>query len=260
MRILIAGQAKSGTTALYYALKQTLPRKYTCLFEPRSNDAAAVGGRVLAKVLINPSLKLDDGIFHKKILLVRDPRDNLVSRLLYAIYDQKFLADDGKVGIFIERLEQKQRKPASVPLLELLKALGDLSGEDMLGRFVLRHRIGLEFDRLNRDYFVYKYEHFVAGRYSRLEEYLGFALKFNGDVDAVHSRVARSKGSGEWRNWFTEQDVKYFGDTFQQYLAKYEYDMKWQLNPEPEISPKHSTEYVMRLVRERRSVQTVGKT
>ena len=255
MKILIAGQAKSGTTALYYALRQTLPPKYTCLFEPRSNTT----GRdecVLAKVLINPSFKSDDfETFNKKILIVRDPRDNLVSRLLYAIYDQKFLADDDKVSVFIERLEQKQRNPASVSLLELLKVFSDLSGADMLGRFMLRHQIGLEFDRLRRNYFVYKYEHFVAGQYSGLEEYLGFALNFNGNVDVFHSRVARTKGSGDWRNWFTEQDVKYFSDSYHEYLARYGYDVEWKLSPEPEILPEYSTEYVMRLVRERRSAE-----
>lgn len=252
MKLLIAGQAKSGTTALYYALKQTLPRKYTCLFEPRGNNAAR-HGCVLAKVLINPSLKSDDfETFHKKILIVRDPRDNLVSRLLYAIYDQKFFADDDKVRVFIERLEQKQRNPASVPLIELLRVLSDLSGEDLLERFMLRHQIGLEFDGLHQNYFVYKYEHFVAGQRSGLEQYLGFALNFNGNVDVVHSRVARTKGSGDWRNWFTEQDVKYFSDPYDEYLAKYGYDMEWKLSPAPEILPEYSTEYVMRLVRERR--------
>jgi hypothetical protein len=254
MKILIAGQAKSGTTALFYALKQALPRKYTCLFEPRSYTVDGRDGCVLAKVLVNPSVKLDDfDAFHKKILIVRDPRDNLVSRLLYAVYDQKFFADDDKVRSFIERLEEKQRDPARLPLLELLKVLSDLSGEDMLERFMLRHRVGLEFDALRRNYFVYKYEHFVAGQSSGLEEYLGFALNFNAKVDAAHSRVARTKGSGDWRNWFTEQDVKYFRDAYHEYLVGYGYDVSWELSPEPIILPEHSTEYVKRLIRERRA-------
>src|SRR5688500_13798519 len=129
MRILIAGQAKSGTTALYYALKQTLPRKYTCLFEPHSTTAAAGDRHVLAKVLINPTLRPDAfETFDRKILIVRDPRDNLVSRLLYAVFDREFFADDGKVRVFVERLERKRRDPAGVPLRELLQVLGDLSG------------------------------------------------------------------------------------------------------------------------------------
>jgi hypothetical protein len=255
MKILVAGQAKSGTTALYYALKQALPRNYTCLFEPRSYTGAGSDGCVLAKVLINPSVKAGDfETFHKKILIVRDPRDNLLSRLLYAVYDQKFFVDDDKVRIFIKHLEQKQRNPAGLPLIELLKVLSNLSGEDMLERFVIRHRAGLEFDILHRNYFVYKYEHFVAGQSSGLEEYLGFALNFNVNVDATHSRVARTKGAGDWRNWFTEQDVEYFSDIYHDYLVKYGYDVKWELSPEPEILPEYSTEYVMRLVRERRSI------
>ena len=113
--------------------------------------------------------------------------------------------------------------------------------------------MGLEFGRLHRSYFVYKYEHFVAGDRSRLEEYLGFALKFDGKVDAVHKRVARTTGSGDWKNWFTEQDIEYFRDAYHEYLAEYEYALEWELSPEPEILPEHSTEYVLRLVRERRS-------
>jgi hypothetical protein len=254
MKILIAGQAKSGTTALYYALKQTLLRKYTCLFEPQSYTAAGRDGCVLAKVLIDPAVKVDDfETFHKKILIVRDPRDNLVSRLLYAVYNLKFFADDNKVRFFVRHLEQKQRKPSSVPLLELLKVLSDVSGEDMLELFVLRHQAGLEFGILRRNYFVYKYEHFVAGQYSDLEEHLGFGLNFNGNVDVVHGRVARTKGSGDWRNWFTGQDVKYFSDIYHEYLVKHGYDVEWRLNPEPAILPEYSTKYVMRLVRERRS-------
>lgn len=123
----------------------------------------------------------------------------------------------------------------------------------MLERFILRHQIGLEFDKLHRNFFIHKYEHFVASRFSGLEEYLGLELNFNGTVDVVHSRVARTKSSGDWRNWFTEQDVKYFSDSYHEYLAKYGYDVEWKLSPAPEILPEHSTEYVMRLVRERRS-------
>ena len=254
MKILIAGQGKSGTTALYCALQQTLPPTYTCLFEPLSYIPAAGERCELAKVQINESAKIDDfEAFDKKILIVRDPRDNLVSRLLYAIYNEEFVKDDNKVRFFVERLEQKRRDPSSVPMLELLQVLGDLSGKDLLGLFILRHQLGLNFDPLRRGYFTYKYEDFIAGQYSALEEYLGFNLCFNGDVGAAYTRVARTKGSGDWRNWFTERDVEYFSPIYHEYLVKYEYDLAWTLPPEPKILPAHSTEYVMRLVREARA-------
>lgn len=253
MKILIVGQAKSGTTALYSALKQSLPPDYTYLFEPKRYTRASGDGRELAKVLISDSVRVEEfEAFDKKILLVRDPRDNLVSRVLYEIYNQDFVKDDEKVRVFVECLERKRRDPPSVPLVELLRVLGDLSGKDLLEAYVARHRMGLNFDPRGRGYFVYKYEDFVAGRYSELERYLGYTLRFSGEVGAEYSRVTRTKGAGDWRNWFTARDVEYFRPVYQEYIARYQYDPAWEPHPEPKILPEHSTEYVMRLVRQGR--------
>jgi hypothetical protein len=259
MKILIAGQGKSGTTALYCALKQTLPPTYTYLFEPLTYTTAAQDRFVLAKVQINEFAKINDfDDFDRKIFIVRDPRDNLVSRLLYAIYNDEFINDDGKVNFFIERLEQKRKDPLSVSVVELLQALNELSGKDILGSFILRHQLGSNFNPLARGHFIYKYEHFVADQYSSLEKYLGFNLSFDGKVDAAYSRVARTKGSGDWRNWFTEHDVKYFRPIYHEFLARYEYDLAWTLNPAPTILPEHSTEYVIGLVRQARAFRASG--
>lgn len=42
MRTVIFGLAKSGTTALFYMLKRSLPSHTVCMFEPQSFDARAV--------------------------------------------------------------------------------------------------------------------------------------------------------------------------------------------------------------------------
>jgi hypothetical protein len=254
MKILIIGQAKSGTTALYHALKQSLSGKYTSLFEPKSYLANDGDQFTLAKVLINEFVNIDDfDNFDKKILIVRDPRDNLVSLLLYAIYDQKFITDDNKVNFFIDKLEKKQINPASISLIDLFKVLSDLSDKDLLELFTQRYQAGLLFDTHYQNYFVYKYEDFVTCRFSSLEEYLGFKLNFNGKVEEALGRVTRTKGSGDWRNWFTQQDVKYFSPIYHDYLVKYGYDLEWKLNPEPKILPEHSTVYVKGLIQLRRS-------
>jgi hypothetical protein len=254
MRIVAAGQAKSGTTALYHALKQSLPEKYRFLFEPESYAPSGADRFVLAKILINPRTRIDDfDAFDRKILIVRDPRDNLVSRLLYSIYEQPFLMDDGKVRVFVERLEQKQRNPSSVSMMELLNILSGLSGQNMTERFARRFKAGLLFDPLRRGYFVYKYEIFIAGRFSALAEYLGFDVRFGGNVDAAYSRVARTKGAGDWKNWFTEPDVEFFSPLYGEYLARYGYEPDWTLNREPRIRPEHSTDYIKRLVDEGRA-------
>jgi len=254
MKVVIAGQAKSGTTALYHALRQSMPGTCTCLFEPHAYSAAPGEQPVLAKVLLNERLDLDSfAEFGKKILLVRDPRDNLVSRLLYAPYDQAFVTDAAKLQRFIGHLERKQRDPAGVSLLALLETLGGLAGEDMLARFARRHRLGEAFDAAARGYFVYKYEDLVAGRYAGLEQYLGWPVRFDGEVEEAHRRVARSRRAGDWRDWFTQADVEHFRGLYHPYLLKYGYAPEWRLNPAPEILPEHATGYVLRLARERRA-------
>jgi hypothetical protein len=181
-----------------------------------------------------------------------------VSRLLYAIYNDEFINDDEKVRFFVEHIEQKRKDPLSVSMVELLQVLNKLSGKDIFGSFILRHQLGSNFDPRARGYFTYKYEHFIAGQYTGLEKYLGFNLSFDGMVDAAYSRVARTKGSGDWRNWFTEHDVRYFRPVYHEYLVRYEYDLAWKLNPEPKIRAEHSTEYVMSLVRQARASHTSG--
>jgi len=86
MRTLITGIARSGTSALYFKLRDALPETTWCLFEPRHIDAAHLYRHpdVLAKVIIGPPADFDYEPyrgFDPKIMIVRDPRDNLVSRL-----------------------------------------------------------------------------------------------------------------------------------------------------------------------------------
>ena len=130
MRIVIFGLAKSGTTALFYILKSALPPSTLCLFEPRSFNARTLDRNqfvrflkesdhdVLAKVL--PFRPHDPGDaesfsdFEKQILIVRDPRDRLISRLLYGIYHSNFYHDNREVTAFLEIL-YKESESSSYP-------------------------------------------------------------------------------------------------------------------------------------------------
>src|SRR5258708_35181889 len=88
MKTLIVGIARSGTSALYFKLKQALPETTCCLYEPPCFDPSDPGGspNVLAKIVIGPPGEFDYTSFRefdKKIMIVRDPRDNVVSGVLY---------------------------------------------------------------------------------------------------------------------------------------------------------------------------------
>lgn len=51
MKIVIFGLAKSGTTALFYKIKNSLPPDTVCLFEPRSFDPRAVKKKRIKSLL-----------------------------------------------------------------------------------------------------------------------------------------------------------------------------------------------------------------
>jgi hypothetical protein len=86
-----------------------------------------------------------------------------------------------------------------------------------------------------------------------LEKYLGFQVAGKAEVPEHFQRVVRTKGYGDWRNWFTEEDVDKYRKMISPWLEKYGYDANdWQLNPAPVIDASHCSEYFMRLVREQR--------
>lgn len=276
MKIVIFGLAKSGTTALFYKIRNSLPRGAVCLFEPRSFDPRVLkaGGikrlltgrrppDVLAKVLpFRPEGAVDAASFssfEKQILLVRDPRDRLISRLLYGVYHSAFYDQDERVCEFLRVLRRKEADPRSVPVTALLKTLAELNG----GHFSFegwaadyaRHsvRAPLDFHDGHPNLFVCKYEDMIERRLSELEDYLGLRLTGGGAVPAELGRVARTKGHGNWRDWFTAGDAEALRPVLRPYLERYYAGADWRLSATPSIPAEFGSGYVERIVNERRA-------
>jgi hypothetical protein len=258
MRALITGIARSGTSALYFKLKQALPETTWCLFEPPQFDAADLYRQpdVLAKVVIGPPADFDYAPFRgfeRKIMIVRDPRDNLVSRLLYhPCGTAAFREDETKVVTFINALRLKEADPRSVPVMALIDLTHVLTGYYRLDWSTLLYDVALDFHRANDDFVVYKYEDFVAGRYAVLEDYLQIQLPAGeADVTAQYRHVERTKATNSWRDWFTADDVAYFRSRLSSFMTAYGYADDWTLAAEPQISPAHGSDFVRRSVAQR---------
>jgi hypothetical protein len=111
--------------------------------------------------------------------------------------------------------------------------------------------MALAFHARNPDYFVYRYEDLVAGNYRAVERYLGLQLTPGAaQVEAEHRRVARTCGKGNWRDWYTCEDVAFFRPRMARYLARYGYGDDWELNSRPTIEPQHASQYVLKLVQQ----------
>ncbi len=88
MDIVIVGLPKSGTTGLFYKIRNSLVGSVRAHFECHAAPDLNVGqdDHVLAKVLYRSDAGFLSSFekFAKKIAIVRDPRDRLVSSVLYS--------------------------------------------------------------------------------------------------------------------------------------------------------------------------------
>ncbi|MBI4816762.1 MAG: sulfotransferase domain-containing protein [Deltaproteobacteria bacterium] len=262
MKYLVAGQPKSGTTALFYRIKKSLRNEPTCFFEPkRWEEPTTSGGNVLTKILLLPTTDIASfDTFDKKILIVRDPRDRLISVLLYSTIHTTFLFDEGRMREWIEAIKDKERDPRSKSVLDLfqLKCRLQTGRKDHLVELLRNELRYSVFAKEHPTYFVLRYDDLVEGRLAELGDFLG--LTFTGDetVDARHQRVVRTKSSGSWRSWLSDEDVSFFKPMFTPYMAAYAFDDDWRLDEHPEIRPEHASDYVERIVAEWRQKERPG--
>ncbi len=255
MNILIHGVGKTGTTALFYTIRKALSGPVTEFFEPASlefdADPQDPHRHVLAKVLLRETVPVPYERFPWKIMTVRDPRDILISRLLYLSWHAAFRTDRECMNAYLALLRAKERDPASIPLKDLFSSFAAFQRQHPYREY-LQVLTGLsrqqELLASRSDFFVQRYEEFVDGRLEKLTRYLG-GLDLNGRAE-VHpdvARVARRKGYGDWRHWMTPGDVAFFRPMLAPSLRELGYEDDWELASVPTIDPRYCSEYAASL-------------
>jgi len=275
VKVIITGQGRSGTTALFYAFKKAMPRRTKCFFEPKGFelDDKLLGENILVKILFRnatrygsyeessrPVFQFDCrgvNFFDKKIFIVRDPRDRLISQLLYSVWTEGSLKDADKVSGFVKLLENKEKTPKSVSFASIINSRIALSKEaltfqDWLSRCAAFYDFSLQFGATNPDFLVFHYEKLVTGRFDLLERYTGLKFSKNINVEDAYRRVVRTKNAGDWKNWFLEEDVHLFRPIFEKYMRCYGYGSDWTLNSTPHIDPLHASKFVKKLMADRK--------
>lgn len=262
MRVLIVGEGKSGTTALMRSISAALGDPDE-MFEPGAMTPEDLGPNplVVKKLLLswkqNETQLLDS--FDKRILIIRDPRDRLISHLLYDAYNRAPEVSPANRDKWLRLLDRKSEKPASITLVHLLNTWWRLSGADLMSHYVRANdRINSFRRRTSGQFEVITYEDYVDGHFGDLNSYLGLDLA-PGVVADDETRVARSGTYAEWRHWFTKHDVKVFRPMTDAWLNRHGYDSKdWELGRPREIRPEKSVEYVSNLFARRDGVETSG--
>lgn len=265
-KIAIFGQYKTGTTALFYKIKNSITSKVRTLFEPVEyiEEAGDADRFVLAKVILgipedSARVKYDTFMtFDKKLYLVRDPRDWLVSGTLFLIQQESGLYnDEEKLSRVMEMLRQKESDPKSISLLKIFEQVLLANPDNSLERTTewmkRQYQWFIKFESHIGDHLIIRYEDFVDGRVEEMESYLEMPLGGSSDVAEKHSHVPRTKSYGNWKDWFLEEDVAHFKPLFCEYIERHGYSNEWRLNDDPIVRAEHCSEYVERVVKKRKS-------
>jgi len=264
MKIFILGVGKSGTTALLYkvagglpncqAFSGGMPGKYVGNYENAVYKHTYEERKGKSFDLYREHLEKE--AYDRKIWMARDPRDSAVSRMLYR-WHKGYGGRKAQYRAHLDLVLQKEKDPKSIPFYEICRYSGHgswpRSKQDVVEEERLRYQHMSEFVReLGDEWFLFKYEDMVAGNFNGLNEYLGFAVQEDTEIpqSTGKAKVIRKKATGDWRHWFTPEDVELFKPAYLPYMELIGYDCEdWELNPNPTIEPEYSSQYMQRLPR-----------
>lgn len=253
-RVLIVGLAKSGTSILAYRIANGLPGAKlnfepggaTGLIDYNMHQELCMHEKVVTKSLFsyNSQVKWNvlSKIYDKKIFIVRDPRDNIISNFFY-IWNHGHNPDPEKFENAYAQILAKE-EDSSIPFTKSLRTA-------MRPKRFIKKTYGpvLEFKKQHSEgWHILKYEDLIDGNVDALNEYLGFDIKQDAEVNRSFKRVVRSKAYGSWRNYFSQQDVRNFKEFMRPYLRALGYKPgDWKLNDPQVLDPKQGSEYMKKL-------------
>jgi hypothetical protein len=262
MKIFILGVGKSGTTALVYKVAGGLPNcqafsggqpgKYVGDYENAVYKHTYEERKGKSFDLYREHLAEEH--YDRKIWMARDPRDSAVSRMLYR-WHKGHRGNKKQFKSHFKLILKKEQDPRSISFCEICRYTGHnewpRSTEDVLEEERSRYENMSKFVKtLGDDWFLFKYEDMVANHFSDLNAYLGFEVDQDGEVPVStgKAKVVRKKAVGDWRHWFTQEDVGLFKPLYLPYLQIIGYDSNdWSISSNPVIEPQYSSGYIQKL-------------
>jgi hypothetical protein len=263
MKILILGTGKTGTTVMLYKVAGGLPN---CHAFSGGQPGEHIGNyeNAVYKHTYEERKNKNFQLFHqhmekenydRKIWIARDPRDTAVSRMLYR-WHKWHRRTKKQYETHLALVLKKEKDPASIPFFELCRYTGHNGSPRSVADVEAEERV--RYDRmynfvkeLGDDWFLFTYEDMISENFTALNDYLGFEVKADGQVPqtTVKSKVLRKKATGDWRLWFTAQDVELFKPVFKNYMKLIGYDWNdWSLSENPVIEPEYSSVYIQNLM------------
>ena len=257
-RISIIGLAKSGTSALYSAIKAKLPEPRRLMFEPTSprelsyvSDDVNVNG--LTKLMFGSAEKLGYRTenFTHNLAIVRDPRDTIVSSILFRFNRMKLLNNPEVSQRLMAHFVEKETDPRAKSVVDILDAIE--KGEAQRFRSAFQNQLKRFSGYLkNSSHHKITFDQMISGDFSDLNSYLNLELEPPPPLQGWIEKIGRKGESGDWRHWFTSEDVEFFQASMSPFIDEFGFDGEWELAETPQISPEHCSGYIRRLSEARR--------
>ncbi|MGH8501276.1 MAG: hypothetical protein ACREVE_02165 [Gammaproteobacteria bacterium] len=261
MNILVIGKGKTGTTIISKSIQLSIPDSLYYLEPKRIGfflNRDHLNRANVVKIIYEHWDKtpyLRDAIVHneltfkfdKIVAIVRDLRDEAISRLFYIAHPlAQRGVNDKDMARWLEVLKAKERDPNSVSFMDLMNNLNGIFGTKVTPR-APRDEQYLDFlDRHAAKLRVVKYEDFIEDHLDDLESYLGFEVSDNRHVGEYHW-TRRTAAANNWKRFFTHTDVNRLRDLYDPLLSRWDYT-DWSLDQNPVVKPAECSRYVERIV------------
>lgn len=254
-QICIISPPKCGSTGLFQKIKGGLGKHKTfSLFEPSTENELYgfekyPAENKLTKIMVKNTKKVNykSNKFTHNIFLIRDPRDFTISALLFKFNEIKFARNTKLFNDILKLYSQKINTPDSISVTEIFEKF-NTKLSDVLKRY---HNFCEKIILLSKaeNTFLLKYEDFVSGNLSSLENYLGFQVSKSNEIQEWTGKIMRSGNFGEWKNWYTDSDLKENDKRISMILEHCGYDKDIEKSHQKIINPDHVIKYSKNLVK-----------
>jgi hypothetical protein len=251
MRVLIVGQAKTGTTALLFALKDALGIE-AMVSEPERLGFEEEYGDLIVKYFDRGGDREHIRKYDKVVILVRNGYDTLTSHLLFQPRAHLRKKTDRELRRYVRKVRDVREGRAGIA--DLARCFEELTGINLV-RSTAAHQKRLIALRAETEEtsLVLKYEDFMDGRLAGLEAYFGVPIRAASDVALPTdlSYVSRSLRRDNWCGWVSPEDMDALAPVFAEFHDAFGYRFDKGLLRTVAIGRSEGEDYVLRIVREK---------
>jgi len=267
LNILVIGPAKTGTTIISKTIHHAIagaefhmePKNLEIFLSESRIDGTSRVVKViyehwkkkphLFRAIVNNELPL---VFDRLVTIVRDPRDEWISRIMYFPYvwagRQTAGADFSPLEQWVRFIRGVETNPQNHSFVSMLNQLNQtfhskikVKGREKRGYWAFCNDLPAHAHQL-------RYEDFVSGRLGELEQFLGMSLSIPSSLGNL-DRTMRSASFNNWKALFKQEDVDLFRRECGDLMETQGYT-DWELEPVAQLDSASYSGYLRRVLAE----------